>query len=240
MVEPSARYEDIKIRLPDPIHGLEEVSGVLGIPRWWPTGSRVGVVICHGANDDMNNPVLEHIHRELTERRYLSLRFNFPFAEAKKKRPDSVAVLRRTLRAAIGALGRDPTAAPAHLFLGGKGLGGQISADLASSRVRVDGLFLMAYPLHPQDKPEEMQADQLYRIVSPVMFLQGSRDRTCDVDLLRKTLTRVGAPSSLFVSQEADRNFKVAKKTGRLDEDVRQELTLALDEWIQKVLGSAP
>ena len=73
MVEPSARFEDIKIRLPDPIHGLEEVSGVLGIPRWWPTGSRVGVVICHGANDDMDNPVLEHIHRELTERRFLSL-----------------------------------------------------------------------------------------------------------------------------------------------------------------------
>ena len=31
-----------------------------------------------------------------------ALGFNFPFAEAKKKRPDSPAVLRRTLRAAIG------------------------------------------------------------------------------------------------------------------------------------------
>lgn len=239
MVEPSARFEEMKIRLPDPVHGIEEVSAVLGIPRWWPTGSRVSVVIAHGATDDMNDPVLEHVHRELTERRYLTLRFNFPFAEAGKRRPDNVAVLRRTMRAAIGALARDPTAAPAHLFLGGKGLGGQIAADLASARVRVDGLFLMAYPLHPQGKPEKMNPDQLFRIISPVLFLQGSRDRTCELDLLRQTLARVGAPTSLFVSQDADRHFKVPKKIGRPEEEVRGELAATLDEWIQKVLEGA-
>jgi predicted alpha/beta-hydrolase family hydrolase len=237
LVEPSARYENLKIPLPDPVHGLEAVSAVLGIPRWWPTGSRVSVVIAHGATDDMDDPAIEHIHRELTERRYLSLRFNFPFAEAKKKRPDPPAVLRRTLRAAISTLGRDPTAAPAHLFLGGKGLGGQVGVDLASARVRVDGLFLMAYPLHPQDKPEKSQPEQLFRIVSPALFLQGSRDRTCDLELLRQTLTRVGAPTSLFVSEEADRHFKVSRKSGRDPEAVRQELADALDDWIQKVLG---
>ena len=238
MVEPSARYESLKIRLPDPVHGLEAVSGVLGIPRWWPTGSRVSVVLAHGSGEGMDDPVVETIHRELTERRYLTLRFNFPFAEAKKKRPDSPSVLRRTLRAAIAALGRDPTAAPAHLFLGGKGLGGQVCADLASARVRVDGLFLMAYPLHPQDKPDKSQPEQLFRIVSPALFLQGSRDRTCDLDVLRQTLTRVGAPTTLFVSQEADRHLGVAKKSGRQPEEVRHELATALDDWIQKVLGA--
>jgi hypothetical protein len=237
VVEPSARFEELKIPLPDPVHGLEAVSGVAGIPRWWPTGSRVSIVIGHGANGDMNDPVLENLHRELTERRYLTLRFNFPFAEAKKKRPDSTAVLRRTMRAAISALGRDPTAAPAHLLLGGKGLGGQIAADLASARVRVDGLFLMAYPLHPQGKPEKLQPEQLFRIISPVLFMQGSRDRTCDIDLLRRTLTRVGAPSTLHVAEEADRHFKVLKKSSRTDEEVRAELIHSMDEWIQKILG---
>lgn len=239
MVEASARFEEIKIRLPDAVHGLEEVSAILGIPRWWPTGSRVSVLLAHDKSGDMNDEAVAHVHRRLTERRYLTLRFNFPFAEAHRTRPDSVTVLRRTLRAAVGALGRDPTAAPAHLFLGGKGLGGQIALDLASARLRVDGLFLMSYPLHPQGRPEKLQADQLFRIVNPVLFLQGSRDRTCDLEVLRRTLSRVGAPSALYVAQDADRNFAVPKKSPRTTDESRDEISAALDEWIQKVLGDS-
>jgi len=44
-LEPTARYEDVRIPLHEPGHELESVSGVLGIPEWWPTGSRVGVVL---------------------------------------------------------------------------------------------------------------------------------------------------------------------------------------------------
>jgi uncharacterized protein len=237
VVEPSSRYEEIKIPLSEPIHGLDAVSAVLGVPRWWPTGSRVGVVIAHGATGDMASEPIAGLHRELTERRYFSLRFNFPFAEAGKRKPDAMPVLRRTMRAALGALGRDPTAAPAHLFLGGMGLGGQVAAELASARVRVDGLFLMAYPLHPPGKPEELQPEQLFRIVSPALFLQGDRDATCDVETLRQTLVRVGAPTVLRVVTEADRQFKVLKKSGRTQEQALEQMTSALDEWIQNILG---
>ena len=235
-MEPAARFEEVKIPLPEPVHGLEAVSGVLGIPRWWPTGARVSVVIAHGAGRDMNDPVIEYLHRELTERRYLTLRFNQPFAEAKKRRPDSSRVLRRTLRAAIAVLSGDPTAAPAHLFLGGKGLGGQVAADLAASRVRVDGVFFLGYPLHTAGKPEKVQAEQLYRLISPMLFIQGTRDRSCDLDVLRQALTRVGAPTTLQVCQEADQHFKVLKKSERTEEEVREEVLNGLDGWITRIL----
>lgn len=238
MVEPSARFEEIKIPLPEPVHGLEEVSGVLGIPQWWPTGSRVSVVIAHGSTDSMADPLVEHLHRELTERRNLTLRFNFPFAEVGRKRPDKRGVLRRVFRAAIGALARDPTAAPAHLFLGGKGLGGQVASELAGTRVRIDGLFFLGYPLHPQGKPENVSPEHLFRIISPMLFVQGPRDRRCDLDVLRRTLTRVGAPTALHVVEEADRDFKVTKKSHRTDEEVRDEVLNTVDGWIQKVLGN--
>jgi predicted alpha/beta-hydrolase family hydrolase len=238
VVEPAARFEEVKIPLPETVHGVDEVSGVLGIPRWWPTGSRVSIVLAHGANEDQSDPMIEHVHRELTERRYLSLRFNFPFAETRKRRPDADAVLRRTFRAAIGTLARDPTAAPAHLFLGGKGLGGQVAAGLASARVRIDGLFLLGYPLHPQNKPEKVQAELLYRVISPLLFVQGTRDRSCDLDVLRRTLSRVGAPTALHVVEQADRQFKVLKKSGRTVEEVRDEVLGVVDAWIQKVLES--
>jgi predicted alpha/beta-hydrolase family hydrolase len=238
VVEPSARFEEIKIPLSDPVHGLAEVSAVLGVPRWWPTGARVGVVLAHGAHGDSSAPLVEALHRELTERRYLCLRFNFPFAEAKKRRPDSPAVLRRTFRSAIGALARDPTAAPVHLFLGGIALGAQIAADLSVARVRADGLLLLGYPLHPQDKPERVQADQLYRVVAPMLFVQGTRDRFCDLDTLRHTLARVGAPTALHAVEEADHRFRVLKKSGRTAADVEQEIVGVADAWMDKVLAS--
>jgi len=236
VVDPSARFEQIKIPLPDPVHGLESVSGVLGIPRWWPTGARMSVVIGHGAGRDMNDPVIEHLHRELTERHYLTLRFNQPFAEAQKRRPDSMSVLRRTLRAAMAVLTGDPTAAPAHLFLGGKGLGAQVAADLASARVRVDGVFFLGYPLHASGNPETVQAEQLYRLISPMLFIQGTRDKSCDLDVLRKALTRVGAPTTLQICREADQHFKVLKKSERTEEEVLAEILDGLDGWIRKIL----
>jgi predicted alpha/beta-hydrolase family hydrolase len=238
LVEPSSRFEELRIPLPEPVHGVAELSAVIGIPRWWPTGSRVSIVLAHDANSDMDDPLIAHLHRELTERRCLSLRFNFPFAEAGKRRPDSMHVLRRAFRAAVGALARDPTAAPAHLFLLGSGLGAEVAAELAVSRVRVDGLILLGYPLHPMRKPEKASSEQLFRVVSPMLFMQGARDRRCDLDVLRRTLTRVGAPTTLHVSQEADHRFRVLKKSDRTLEEVHDELLGVADSWIQKILGA--
>jgi predicted alpha/beta-hydrolase family hydrolase len=196
----------------------------------------MSVIIGHGAGRDMNDPVIEHLHRELTERHYLTLRFNQPFAEAQKRRPDSLPVLRRTLRAAMAVLTGDPTAAPAHLFLGGKGLGAQVAADLASARLRVDGVFFLGYPLHLSRKPETVQAEPLYRLISPMLFIQGTRDKTCDLDVLRQTLTGVGAPTTLQICREADQHFTVLKKSERTVEEIQAEVLDGLDGWMRKIL----
>lgn len=235
MVEPSVRFEDVRIPLPESVHGLEAVTGVLGIPEWWPTGSRVGVVLAQATQKE--DPLLEHIQRGLTERTYLTLRFRFPYSEAGKKRPDPMPVLHRTYQSAVSILGRDPTAAPAHIFTGGKNLGALVAAHAATSRVRVEGLFFLGYPLHKQDNPEEVRAERLFRVISPMLFVQGTRDRHCDLPTLRKTLARVGAPVQLHAVEAADHSFRVPKKSGRTPEDVEIEIMNTLASWIHGVLG---
>ncbi len=237
LVEPVARYEDVRVPLVEPVHGLDSVSGVLGVPEWWPTGSRVGIVLAHGSSGSLNDPLLVELHRVLTEHKVLTLRFNFPFAEAGKSRPDPLPVLERSLRAAISVFGRDPTAAPAHLFLVGKGLGGRAAAQLAASRVRADGLVFLGYPLHAPGAPSQLRVEYLFRIVSPMLFLQGTRDRQCDLDALRRTLARVGAPTTLHAVQDADQSFHVPKKSGRTDAEVREEIVSTLEAWMRKVIG---
>lgn len=241
MVEPSARYEEVRIPLLEPVGALTTVTGVLGIPEWWPTGSRVAVVLAHGSSGGLNDPLIEHLQRELTERKFMTLRFNFPFWEAhkagKRSTPDPMPVLERTFRSAIASVGRDPIATPAYLFLGGKGLGARVAAQLARSQARLDGVFLMGLPLHSQDKPETAQADYLYRIVAPMLLLQGTRDRRCQLDTLRHCLSRVGAPHALHVAEGADQNFKVLKKANRSDEEVRAAMVSVIGSWIEKRLN---
>lgn len=234
MVELTSRFEDIRIPLREPAHGLDSVTGILGVPEWWPTGARVGVVLAHGSQKD--DPLLEYLQQQLTERKMLTLRFRFPFVEAGKKRPDPVPVMLATFRSAVTYLQNDPTAAPAHLFIGGKNVGALAAAHAATARLRIDGLFLLGYPLHKQDDPSVVQADRLFRVVNPILFLTGSRDRHCDLATLRKVTLRVGAPTEIRSIEEADHSFRV-RKAERDVEDLQREVLALLEHWIRKVVG---
>jgi predicted alpha/beta-hydrolase family hydrolase len=238
-MESSSQFQEIQIRLPEPIHGLDHVRGVLGLPEWWPTGERVAIVFAHGGGSDLDDPLIVALCRALTARSYLTLRFNFPFAEAEmRSSADSHLVLERSFRAALNVLGRDPSALPARLFLGGIGIGARAAASLVADPVRADGLFLLGFPLHPQDKPAQADPEVLFRTTSPMLFIQGDRDRRCDGTALRKALRRVGAPMELYDVPEADANFRVARRSTRTNEQVQAEVFSVLANWITRRLRS--
>jgi hypothetical protein len=237
-MEPTSQFEEIEIPLVEPIHGQASLSGVLGIPEWWPTGERVAVVIAHGGTSDFNDPLIAKLTQGLTDRSYLTLRFNFPFAQAcKRSSSDSPAILERGFRAALNALGRDPTALPARLFVGGVGLGGRVAAGLVSDRLHADGLFLLGFPLHPQNKPEKSDSKILFRATAPMLFVQGTRDRRCQGGALRQALRRVGAPIELYDVDEADSSFHVPKKSHKTNERVQAEVFGVLANWIARRLA---
>lgn len=201
--EQTAKFKEVRIELSEPLEGCDSLSAVIGFPEWWPTGARIAVVIAHG-DGDLDDPLVTTLHQELAALRFLTLRFNFPFAEAGKK-PKNVdpMVLEKAFRAAIGMLVHDKTSAPSHLFLGGMGLGAHAAARLATSRIQADGLFFMGFPLHAKGAQDQPQVDALYRITSSMLFLQGSADPLCELDVLRRSLARVGAPTVLRIFEGA-------------------------------------
>lgn len=234
-MEPTAHFEELDIPLAEPIHGRQTVRGVLGIPEWWPTGERIAVVIAHGSASDFEDPLIATLASALAQRGYLTLRFNFAFAEAgKRSSADSPIQLERCFRAALNVLGRDPTALPARLVIGGIGLGGRVAATLVADRLRADGLFLLGFPLHPQGKPEKADAEILYRATSPMLFVQGTRDRRCDAKALRGSLRRVGAPIELYDVEDADSSFRIPKRSGRTTKEVHAEVFGVLSSWIAR------
>ncbi len=236
-MEPATQFEAIRIPLTAPIHGRDSLSGILGIPEWWSTGERVAVVIAHGGPSNLEDPLVEALAHALAEKSCLTLRFNFPFAEAgKRSSADSPEILERGFRAALNILRRDPMALPVRLFVGGVGLGGRVAAGLVADRLHVDGLFLLGFPLHPQDKPEKSDPDVLFRSTTPMLFVQGTRDRRCNGTALRQALRRVGAPVELYDVREADSAFHVPKKSGRTNEQVRAESVGVLSSWVARRL----
>jgi len=237
-IERTVQFEEIEIPLLEPVHGLDVVKGTLGVPEWWPTGSRISVVIAQGSM--AQDPLLDAVQLALTERKYLTLRFPMPYMVAGKRKPDEMKVMTRTYEAAIAVLGKDPSSAPAHVFAGGKNMGALVASHASISRLRVEGIFFLGFPLHKQDDPGDVHPERLYRIVNPMLFVQGSRDRRCDLPTLRQTLGRVGAPVNLHVVQDADHALKVPKKSGRSADEVAHEVLATLEGWIQRTLGDAP
>lgn len=210
------------------------VKSSIGVPEWWPSGHRAGVVLAHDTGSDMNDPLLQKMQESLSALGFLNIRFNFPFAEQGKKRPDSDAVLERCYRVAISALLAEPEEAPALLIFGGVGIGGRVASQVIASGAKADGLVCVSYPLHPAGKPSQQKTDALFRIICPILFVQGSRDSHCRIDRLQLLQRRIGAPTQIAVIEDANHDLQPVRRSHRTAEDITAETLAAVETFLQK------
>jgi predicted alpha/beta-hydrolase family hydrolase len=80
------------------------------------------LTLAHGAGAGMHHPFMIALSTELAALDIGTLRFNFPFTEQKKKRPDVPAVAHKTIEAAIQKTKELFPSMP--LFASGKSFGG--------------------------------------------------------------------------------------------------------------------
>jgi predicted alpha/beta-hydrolase family hydrolase len=114
------------------------------------------------------------------------LRFNFPYREKGSKRPDPMPVL-KTCVAEVAEKARKELSGR-KLILGGRSMGGRAASMLAADGFVCDGLLLLAYPLHPAGKPEQLRDAHLSKIGVPVLCFNGTRDALCTRDLMEKVV----------------------------------------------------
>ncbi|HEU4682884.1 MAG TPA: alpha/beta family hydrolase [Nitrospira sp.] len=193
------------------------------------------LVLAHGAGAGMCHPFMEDLARELAACRVASLRYQFPFMEQRRKRPDPPAMLTATVRAAING-GRE--AAPdLPLLAGGKSLGGRMTAlwldDAPASQeaAGVRGLVFVGFPLHQPGRPAAQRGAHLSRVAVPMLFLQGTRDRLADLPLMRQLCATLGPLATLHVVETADHSFHVPKRAGKSDAAVLRELAGTVRAW---------
>lgn len=197
-----------------------------------PPSATVLLVLGHGAGAGMRHPFMERIAQGLAAQGIGTLRYQFPYMEARTGRPDSPAVLTATVRAAV-AEAAQRSSLP--LFAGGKSLGGRMTSNAQAREPLpgVRGLVFFGFPLHQPGRSGTERAAHLDQVRIPMLFLQGTRDALADLGLIREVCRRLGDRATLQVVEGGDHSFKVLKRSGRTEEEVMEELVGRAAGWMR-------
>jgi uncharacterized protein len=228
--DPSEPYklEQAKTKLP---RG-GETSIVYGVPSKIHEPSTC-LIIAHGAGGPMHTPFIRYFHAELAKRGYLTVRFNFPYMEARRRVPDKREILEESYRTIVDQE-RNGRQKLSRVVIGGKSMGGRIASQIAANGVDVNGLFFLGYPLHPIGKTDQLRDEHLYRIKKPMLFVSGTRDSFARRDLLETVVTKIGPNATIHWIQDGDHSFKTPDaKTGSTD--TLQEALASIVNWLQTI-----
>lgn len=196
-------------------------------------------VFAHGAGADMHHPFMRRVAAGLADRRIASLRFQFPYSEAGKRRADPPAVAHAAVRAAVGhAMALWPKLP---LFAGGKSFGGRMTSQAQALQPLpgVLALIFLGFPLHPAGKPSQERAPHLFDIGVPMLFLRGTRDALSAPSQHNQVIQQLGTWATRADIDDADHSMAVLKRSGRTDDEALEEVLDWMLVWTQAVACAA-
>jgi len=207
--------------------GADETSAIFEPASASASGA---LFICaHGAGGHMADHGMVAVSEHLRRRGLHVVRFNFLYREKGTSRPDPMPRLKECIVAVASHARRE--LAPEMLVLGGRSMGGRAASMLAAEQFPCDVLLLLAYPLHPAGKPQELRDGHLALIKVPVLCFNGTRDTLCRRDLMERAISGLTEQWTMHWLEGADHGFHVLKSSGRSDSDVLVEIADAYGAW---------
>ncbi len=212
--------------------GSEETSAVFE-PATVAADQELIFVCAHGAGGNMSDRSVLQTANTLRARGAGVVRFNFLYREKKSGRPDPMPRLKECFSAVVARTRQELT--PQTLIIGGRSMGGRAASMLAAEGFECDGLLLLAYPLHPPGKLEQLRDAHLPAIKVPVICFNGTRDPFCTPSLMEEVLKRVKTEWDMHWVEGADHSFHVLKSSGKSDAQILAEIGDAVQEWSSKL-----
>ena len=195
-------------------------------------GASIAFICAHGAGGNMSDRGLLAVSAVMRAQGVDVVRFDFPYKERRSGRPDPMPLLKKTIEAVVARTRSELR--PKTLLIGGRSMGGRAASMLAADGFACDGLLLLAYPLHPAGKPEQLRDAHLPKISVPVLCFNGTRDALCTRDLMERVLEGVGDNWTMHWLDGADHSFHVLKSSGRTDAQVLAEIGDASGAWVEQ------
>jgi predicted alpha/beta-hydrolase family hydrolase len=214
-----------------PVGPDRNIRAVLGVPR--STTMDAFLVLAHGANNTMDHPLLKGVHERLARAGLATVRFNFPYAEAGRKRPDPDDALEGVFRLVLEYVGELEEFKGLELYLGGKSMGARLAAQIVAKDVGASGLVFLGYPLHSPGKPEKLRDQPLYQLPCPALFIEGARDPFCRLDLLGKVMVQMPVRSDLHVIPGVGHSFE--KGAAPMAPEVLDQINRVILGWLDSL-----
>jgi len=166
--------------------------------------------------------------------------FDYDYLREGRRRPDRLPQLIAAHRKALKRV-RERHRAES-IILVGKSMGGRVGCHL-SLEEKVDGLVCLGYPLCGMGDRTKLRDEVLRALTTPILFVQGTRDSLCPLDLLERVRAEMKAPNFLHSVEGGDHSLRVPKSqlqgTSKTQQDINQQILKAIGKFVDQLVPVA-
>ena len=159
--------------------------------------------------------------------------FDYPYMRQNRKRPDPLPQLIAAHRQALTEARQKHSGVVTILI--GKSMGGRVGCHVALEE-KVDGLVCLGYPLCAMGDRTKLRDEVLRALTTPILFVQGTRDPLCPLDLLGRVRSEMKATNFLHVVEGGDHSLLVTKRqlqaASKTQDDVDQLILEAIADFV--------
>jgi predicted alpha/beta-hydrolase family hydrolase len=162
---------------------------------------------------------------------------DYPYMLARRKRPDPLPQLIAAHREILN--NARERFQPASIILIGKSMGGRVGCHV-SLEEKVDALVCLGYPLCAMGDRTKLRDEVLRALNTPILFVQGTRDSLCPLDLLEQVRGEMKASNFLHFVEGGDHSLMVLKRQLQAKSQTQEDVDHAIVQAIEKFLGQLP
>jgi predicted alpha/beta-hydrolase family hydrolase len=161
---------------------------------------------------------------------------DYPYMLSGRRAPDPLPRLVAAHREAL-ASARENHDGP--IVLAGKSMGGRIGCHVALEE-SVSGLVCFGYPLKGAGKTAAVRDAVLVALRTPVLFLQGTRDPLCPLELLESVRARMTARNELMIVEGGDHSLEVTatklRESGETQASTEEHIFARVSEFLRTLV----
>jgi uncharacterized protein len=181
-------------------------------------------LLTHGAGADCRSNLLIELADVLAAAGFTVLRFDLPFRQERPTGPPTFGGSPRDREGILRAVTVMRKKLSGRIFLGGHSYGGrQATMLVAEERQLVDALLLLSYPLHPPRKPTQHRTSHFPNLITPALFVHGTRDPFASIPGMQSALKLIPAPHALLEIDGAAHDLRPKQNSGELSARIVRE-----------------